>query len=150
MVIDHVGIVVRRLERSIEAWGRLFGYARASEIVVNTRQQVRIVFLAKADSITIKLLEPTGADSPVALFASKGGGLHHLCFRCDDLKVDVPLLQERGARLLVPPQPGEAFNDHDIAFLYAANLNVELIDSGEKRGWTGDNGESARGVGSAS
>ena len=35
----------------------------------------------------------------------------------------------------VPPQPGEAFNNHDIAFLLARyGLNIELIDTEEKAG----------------
>jgi hypothetical protein len=44
-------------------------------------------------------------------------------------------LTDSGARLLVPPQPGEAFNNHDIAFLWVENnLNIELIDTTEKTG----------------
>lgn len=137
MVIDHIGIVVRSLEQGIQQWEELFGYTRNSDIVANTRQKVRVVFLAKKDSLTVKLLEPSEPSSPVSLFARKGGGLHHLCFRCDDLKIEIPLLQEKGARLLVPPQPGEAFCNRDIAFLFADNLNIELIDTTEKEGWLG-------------
>lgn len=134
MVVDHLGIVVRSLEEGIEHWERMFGYQRSSTIVTNTRQKVKVVFLSKADSITIKLIEPSEPDSPISAFARKGGGLHHLCFRCDDLKSGVPALQEQGARLIVPPQPGEAFKNNDIAFLLAGNLNVELIDTLEKEG----------------
>jgi hypothetical protein len=36
----------------------------------------------------------------------------------------------------VAPQPGEAFKNHPIAFMLAANnLNFELIDTTEKEGW---------------
>lgn len=136
MVIDHIGIVVRNLEQAIEEWESLFGYVKNSDIVTNTRQKVRVVFLKKIGSITVKLIDPTEPESPVWVFCRKGGGLHHLCFRCDDLKVDVRALQAKGARLIVPPQPGEAFCNNDIAFLFAPNnLNVELIDTNEKQGW---------------
>jgi len=75
------------------------------------------------------------------VFARRGGGLHHLCFRCDDLKVQIPLLKENGARLTVPPEPGEAFMNKDIAFLLLENnLNIELIDTTEKKGWLGQEG----------
>jgi methylmalonyl-CoA/ethylmalonyl-CoA epimerase len=134
MVIDHIGIVVPSLEEGIEQWEQLFGYSRHSEIVINTRQKVRIVFLSKTNSLTIKLIEPSEPDSPVTLFAQKGGGLHHLCFRCDNLEVQIPLLKEKGARLIVPPQPGEAFGNRDIAFFWTRhNLNVELIDTTAKQ-----------------
>jgi methylmalonyl-CoA/ethylmalonyl-CoA epimerase len=138
MVIDHIGIVVRSLDEAMQQWETLFGYRKSSEIVLNTRQKVRVVFLAKTESLTIKLIEPSEPDSPIAMFARKGGGLHHLCFRCADLEDQIPLLQENGAMLIVPPQPGEAFNNHDIAFLLARNnLNFELIDTAEKQGWMG-------------
>jgi methylmalonyl-CoA/ethylmalonyl-CoA epimerase len=136
MIIDHIGIVVRSLEPAIRQWREMFGYAQTSEIVTNTRQKVRVVFLGKKDSLTVKLLEPADDSSPVSLFARKGGGLHHLCFRCHSLEAQIPALQEHGARLLVPPQPGEAFMNRDIAFLMAGNnLNIELIDTAEKTAW---------------
>lgn len=134
MVVDHLGIVVRSLEEGIQHWGQLFGYKRSSSVVTNTRQKVKVVFLSKPDSLTIKLIEPSEPGSPLSPFARKGGGLHHICFRCDDLKVQVPLLKQKGARLMVPPEPGEAFRNHDIAFFLAGNLNIELIDTSEKEG----------------
>jgi len=138
MVIDHIGIVVRSLEEGIQQWEALFGYHKHSDVVVNTRQKVSVVFLAKKDSLTVKLIQPTAPDSPVFQFARKGGGLHHLCFRCPDLKTQIPLLTEKGALFIVLPQPGEAFNNHDIAFFHVQNnLNVELIDTTEKQGWLG-------------
>ncbi len=136
MVIDHIGIVVRSLEQGIKQWEELFGYSRNSDIVNNSRQKVRVVFLHKEGSLTVKLLEPSDADSPVSAFARKGGGLHHICFRCEGLDNQIPYLKEKGVRLLVPPQPGEAFCNHEIAFLFAENnINLELIDTTEKQGW---------------
>jgi methylmalonyl-CoA/ethylmalonyl-CoA epimerase len=136
MIIDHIGIVVRSLEEGIQQWADLFGYQKNSDIVVNTRQKVRVVFLAKPGSLPVKLVEPSEPTSPVFLFARRGGGLHHLCFRCDDLKVQIPILEAKEAKFLVPPEPGEAFKNNDIAFFLAKNnLNVELIDTEEKQGW---------------
>ena len=134
MVIDHLGIVVRSLREAMQQWETLFGYQRCSSVVTNTRQKVKVVFLSKPNSLMIKLIEPSDPSSPVSAFARKGGGLHHLCFRCADLKTGIPALQEKGARLVVAPQPGEAFKNNDIAFFLAGNLNVELIDTMEKEG----------------
>jgi methylmalonyl-CoA/ethylmalonyl-CoA epimerase len=136
MIIDHIGIVVRSLEEALEQWRDLFGYHKNSDIVVNTRQKVRVVFVAKRESLTVKLVEPLEPGSPVFAFARKGGGLHHLCFRCDSLKVQIPDLETKGVKFMVPPEPGEAFKNNDIAFfLTKNNLNIELIDTGEKAGW---------------
>jgi len=136
MIIDHIGIVVRSLEEGIQQWETMFGYRKNSDIVLNTRQKVRVVFLAKPESLPVKLVEPADEKSPVYLFARRGGGLHHLCFRCADLKAQIPILESQEAKFLVPPEPGEAFKNNDIAFFLAKNnLNVELIDTIEKQGW---------------
>jgi methylmalonyl-CoA/ethylmalonyl-CoA epimerase len=135
MIIDHIGIVVRSLEEGIERWEALFGYKQCSSIVTNTRQMVKVVFLAKEGSLMVKLIEPSKEQSPVSSFARRGGGLHHICFRCDHLETQIEQLRHEGARLIVPPQPGEAFNNNDIAFLLVEPaLNIELIDTTEKAG----------------
>ena len=116
--------------------GRVIGYRKNSDIVINSGERVRVVFLSKKDSLTIKLVDPSDPTSPVSLFAGRGGGLHHLCFRCDTLENQIPLLREKGAKFIVPPQPGEAFGNRDIAFfLTKNNLNIEMIDTTEKVGW---------------
>ena len=54
MVIDHLGIVVKSIEQSIEHWEKVFGYEQMTEIVINTRQKVKVVFLTKENSTQIK------------------------------------------------------------------------------------------------
>jgi len=138
MIVDHIGIVVKSLDEGIKQWEELFGYSRATETILNLRQKVKVVFMAKANSITVKLVEPSGSDSPVFHFAQKGGGLHHLCFRCNNLETEISELEEKGARCLVPPEPGEAFENKKIAFIIVENnLNIELIDTDKKTGWIG-------------
>ena len=133
MVIDHIGIVVNRLEKGIEHWQSVFGYKQMTEIVINTRQKVRVVFLRKNHSVDIKLIEPTEKSSPIFEYAQKGGGLHHLCFRCEDLHSQLEQLQKLGLRVIAAPQSGEAFENEEIAFVFAKNgLNIELIDTGKR------------------
>ena len=133
MIIDHIGIVTKSLEKGIKLWTETFGYTQKTNPVINTRQKVKVVFLEKKDSIEIKLLEPVDETSTVYRFALKGGGLHHLCFRCDSLEAQLEEFHESGIRILAGPEPGEAFENEKIAFIYATQgLNVELIDT-EKR-----------------
>lgn len=130
MVIDHIGVVVERLEDGIEQWTSLFGYSQATEPVTNTRQKVRVVFMAKKDSCLIKLVEPVDEKSTVYPLARKGGGLHHICFRCDNIDAAIDRFKNMGLRMLSEPKPGEAFEDHPIVFVYARQgLNIELIDT---------------------
>lgn len=135
MVIDHIGIAVKSLPEAIEYWSTVFGYRQSTEIIVNTRQKVKVTFLTKVGSLSIKLFEPTDSTSSAYAFAHRGGGLHHLCFRCQNLEDEISRLVPLGLRVLVAPQPGEAFDNENIAFLFAnQGLNIELIDTGKRAG----------------
>jgi len=130
MQIDHIGIVVKSLEAGIAHWTTVFEYRQMTEPVVNTRQKVRVVFLEKEDSLPVKLIEPVDETSVIYAMAQKGGGLHHLCFKCDEMEGELARLKGHGLRLLAEPQPGEAFENEDIAFLWAKQgLNIEVIDT---------------------
>ena len=130
MIIDHIGVVTKSLKKGIVLWTDTFGYKQKTEPVINSRQKVKVVFLEKAGSIDIKLLEPVGETSSIHRFALKGGGLHHLCFKCNDLDSQLTELNTDGFRVLAGPEPGEAFENENIAFIYATQgLNVELIDT---------------------
>lgn len=131
--IDHIGIVVKSLPESVKHWEKVFGYEQYTEIVTNIRQKVKVVFMHKQDSLPVKLVAPLDESSPVFIFAKRGGGLHHLCFRCEDLDKELKRLQDLGIRILTPPQPGEAFQNEKIAFLFAKQgLNIELIDTDKR------------------
>ncbi len=135
MNIDHIGIVVKNIESGIKHWQKIFKYRQLTDIVVNKRQKIKIVFLEKDSSISIKLIEPIDKSSPVYSLAQRGGGLHHLCFKCDNLNKELDRLKTHDLRILVPPQPGEAFENENFAFIFAKmGLNIELIDTDKKTG----------------
>jgi methylmalonyl-CoA/ethylmalonyl-CoA epimerase len=95
-----------------------------------------VVFLAKPGSMQVKLIEPTDSTSPIHAFVQRGGGLHHLCFRCESVDAEVVRMEALDLRILTPPQPGEAFEDEKIAFAYAGDgLNIELIDTNKRVRW---------------
>lgn len=139
MILDHVGIVVRSIDRAAATWVGALGYDRRTETVLNTRQRVLVAFFEAPGSLPIKLIEPSDERSPVHAFARRGGGLHHLCFRAVAVDAEVARLQAQGIRLIAGPEPGEAFEDEAIAFLYAGDgLNIELIDTDRRAGLLGD------------
>lgn len=133
MIIDHVGIVVKSIKEGITHWETFFGYRQATGIITNTRQRVHVVFMEKENSIAVKLVAPVDDGTPVSTFARKGGGLHHLCFRCSSIKHELERLNSLGAHVLFPPQPGEAFANEKIAFVFCKmGLNIELIDTDKR------------------
>jgi methylmalonyl-CoA/ethylmalonyl-CoA epimerase len=135
MIIDHICFAVKNLNDGIAYWQSVFGYKQMTKVVENSRQKVKMIFLSKEDSIIVKLIEPLESNQPLLNFVKKGGSFHHICFKCDNIDKKMAELNEKGLITLVPPQPGEAFNDHNIAFLLDRNgLNIELIDTDDKAG----------------
>jgi methylmalonyl-CoA/ethylmalonyl-CoA epimerase len=133
MIIDHICFAVKSLNEGIDYWGRIFGYNQMTFPVVNTRQKVKVVFLSKEGSLPVKLIEPVEGNNSLQNFVNRGGGFHHICFKCANVETTAGKLAENGLITLTPSQPGEAFNNHNIAFLLAKyGLNMELIDTDEK------------------
>ena len=135
MKIDHICFAVKDIDEGIAYWEKIFGYQQMTRIVVNSLQKVKVSFLSKKESLTIKLIEPLEDNKSLVNFVNLGGGFHHLCFRCENMEKELGDLKEKGLITLVPPQPGEAFNNHNIAFVLARyGLNIEVIDTDEKAG----------------
>ena len=135
MKLDHICFAVKNIEEGISYWERVFGYRQMTDIVINTLQKVKVVFLSKDESLLIKLIEPLLDNQSLINFVNRGGGFHHICFRVDEMADTMKELNGKGLLTLVPPQPGEAFNNKDIAFLLAKyGINVEIIDTDEKAG----------------
>lgn len=91
MNIDHIGIVVKDITEGILQWKESFGYQQKTVETINSKQKVKVVFMEKGNSITVKLLEPLDETSPIYGFTKRGGGLHHLCFKVDNLEHETSL-----------------------------------------------------------
>jgi methylmalonyl-CoA/ethylmalonyl-CoA epimerase len=135
MIIDHICFAVRNIVEGVEYWQAVFGYRQTTCITENTRQKVKVVFLSKKGSLLVKLIEPFSENLSLMNFVKRGGCFHHVCFRCSNLEKDLQGLVDKGLITLVPPEPGEAFNNRNIAFLLSSDgLIIELIDTDEKAG----------------
>lgn len=135
MQVDHIGVAVRSVDAAADRLCALLGYARRTTKVANSRHKVTVLFLRKENSIDIKLFEPLGEDSPTWDFVRKGGGLHHIGFKVPNVFEACAELEQKRARVIVEPEPGEAFDGHPIAFLFLGlGLNVEVIDTAVRAG----------------
>jgi methylmalonyl-CoA/ethylmalonyl-CoA epimerase len=124
---------VNDLNEGISYWYEAFGYSQMTEIIENKIHKVKVVFLNKEGSIMIKLIEPLPGNESLNHYILRGGGFHHLCFRCENLNQKIEELTAKGLRLISPPAPGDAFENNDIAFMLAKyGMNIELIDTEKK------------------
>jgi methylmalonyl-CoA/ethylmalonyl-CoA epimerase len=127
--LDHIGIAVKSLDAAkiYEALGLSIDHV---ETVAS--QGVRTAFLSAGDA-NLELLEPTGPGSAVAKFIDKRGeGIHHICFRVDDIEAHILRLKAQGYRLInETPVPGA--HGCRVAFLHPAAGNGVLIELSEKQ-----------------
>ena len=127
--LDHIGIAVKSLDAAkiYEALGLSIDH-----IETVATQGVRTAFLSAGDA-DIELLEPSGPESTVARFIEKRGeGIHHICFRVDDIEAYLGRLKAQGYRLVnEAPVPGA--HGCRVAFLHPTAGNGVLIELSEKQ-----------------
>ena len=126
--IDHVGIAVENLERSLPFWADALGL-EVSGIETVDVDQVKVALIETGPS-RIELLEPTEDGSPVARFLSRRGpGIHHLTLEVSDLDTLLDTLAEKG----ITPIGGAAYKGAEgrqVAFLHpgiSGGVLVELV-----------------------
>ena len=126
--LDHIAIAVRSLE-SAEIYKAL-GFA-VDHVETVESQGVKTAFLSVGDS-NIELLEPISSDSTVARYIEKyGEGMHHLCFRVENIEEHLKKLESEGYRL-INPQPVPGAHGCRVAFLHPSTANGVLIELSEK------------------
>jgi len=125
--IHHVAIVVRSIAESLPRYRALFGLEPDDQPRIFEAQLVRLCFLPTGPepAARLELIEPIDDDSGVARFlATRGEGLHHVCFRIDDLPASLEALAAAEAELIDrSPRPGA---HGDVAFVHPRTLNGVL------------------------
>jgi methylmalonyl-CoA/ethylmalonyl-CoA epimerase len=133
--IDHVAVVVHDLDAALPRYRELLGLGPDTEVQTITAQGVRLCFLPSGPSpaARIELIQPTDAESGVARFlASRGEGLHHVCFGTTDLAAELARLDAAGAELVdrVPRRGAEG----SVAFVHPRTLSGVLWELLERDG----------------
>jgi methylmalonyl-CoA/ethylmalonyl-CoA epimerase len=129
--LHHVGFVVSDIQKSVAGFQNALGMAWDGAIYADPRQKVKVTFLSSSPACAqIELIEPEGADSPVAKFLQKGGGQHHLCYEVDDIEKALAEFKSRKALIVQRPCPAVAFEGRRIAwFVTPERLVVELLEA---------------------
>ena len=104
--LDHIAIAVPDLDKAIARFLEDFGLPFDGTEEVEAAQTSTAFF--PLPPTNIELNHPLKGQGPVAKYLEKrGGGLHHLCFRSDDIEADVERLREKGYMFLSDaPAPG--------------------------------------------
>ncbi len=127
--LDHIAVAVPDLGEAIRRFTEDLGLALAGTEDVPSAQ-TRTAFLP-LPATRIELVHPLDGKGPIQTFLDKrGGGLHHLCFRTDDLDGDVARLKAKGYRFTTEsPTPGA--HGTRVIFVHPKSFGGVLVELAE-------------------
>ena len=127
--LDHIAVAVPDLERAVRRFAEDFGCRFAGIEEVAAAKTTTAFFPVAATSI--ELVHPLSGEGPIAKYLEKRpGGLHHLCFRSDDIVADMAALRAKGYEFLSEePQPGA--HGCRVAFIHPKSCDGVLIELNE-------------------
>lgn len=125
--LDHVAIAVPELDAAIrrfaEDLGLTFDHAEDVPSAVT-----RTAFFPVAGPTSIELVTPLDGKGPIAAALEKRGpGLHHLCFRTDDVDGDVARLRAKGWQFTTEA-PYEGAHGARVIFVHPKSAGGVLIE----------------------
>jgi methylmalonyl-CoA epimerase len=126
MQIDHVAIVVKDLETTIDLYTKTLGFTQIYRETV-ADQGIEAVGLEAGDSV-IELLRPLDENSPIARYRGDAETkLHHTAYRVADLQAELDRLKAAGVRL-IDERPRKGAHGNLIAFLHPKSTQGVLVE----------------------
>ena len=114
--IEHIGIAVKNLEKSIKYYENVLGL-KCYRIEEVDEQKVKTAFF-RVGSTKIELLEPIGGDGPISKFIEKRGeGVHHIAFAVKDIEGSLKEVESKGIEL-INKEPVKGAENLQVAFLH--------------------------------
>ena len=126
--LNHVAIAVPDLAAASATYRDTLG-SRISAPQAHPEHGVTVVFIDLGNT-KVELLEPLGAESPIAAFLAKNpaGGMHHVCYEVDDIVAARDRLKAGGARVLGDGEPKTGAHGRPVLFLHPKDFGGVLIE----------------------
>ena len=126
MKIEHIGIAVKDMEKSVELFSAIFNQKPYKKEDVES-EGVSTSFFKTGES-KVELLAALNNESPIAKFIEKKGeGIHHIAFEVNDIDAEISRLLEEGFQL-INTLPKLGADNKRIAFLHPKSTNGVLIE----------------------
>lgn len=124
--LDHIAIAVPDLEKSIKRFMEDFGLDYEGSEDVEAAKTSTAFFPLPPTSI--ELVHPLNGEGAIAGYLEKkGGGIHHLCFRSDDIDADVARLKDKGYQFL-SDSPSLGAHNSRVIFIHPKSCDGVLIE----------------------
>lgn len=131
--IEHIGIAVKDLNRSIAIYEKLlntdcYKTEQVASELVNTA-------FFKTGENKVELLQATAPDSTIAKFIEKKGeGIHHIAFLVDDILAEMERLHKEGF-VLLNDSPKKGADNKMVCFVHPKDTNGVLIEICQEIKW---------------
>ena len=126
IALDHVAIAVPDLEASIKRFVEDFGLTFEGTEDVEAAKTSTAFFPLPPTSI--ELVHPLRGEGPIAKYLEKkGGGMHHLCFRTDNIEEDIARLTAKGYQFL-SDGPSSGAHNSKVIFIHPKSCDGVLIE----------------------
>ncbi len=124
--LDHIAIAVPDLEKAIKRFTEDFGLDFDGTEDVEAAKTTTAFF--PLPPTNIELVHPLKGEGAIAKYLEKKpGGLHHLCFRSDNIMEDVARLKAKGYQFLADePSPGA--HNSQVIFIHPKSCDGVLIE----------------------
>ena len=121
--LNHVAIAVPDLAAAARLYAGALG-AEVSAPLPQPEHGVSVVFVTLPNT-KIELLEPLGADSPIAAFLARNP---HICYEVEDIRAARDRLKASGARVLGDGEPKTGAHGKPVLFLHPKDFLGSLIE----------------------
>ena len=127
--LDHIAIAVPDLEAAIQRFMADFGLEYEGTEEVEAAKTSTAFFPLPPTSI--ELVHPLRGEVAIAKYLEKrGGGIHHLCFRTDDIDADVARLKDKGYQF-IGDEPTPGAHGARVIFIHPKSCDGVLIELSE-------------------
>src|SRR5438128_1248823 len=93
--IEHLGLACRSADASAKFYADILGLPVVARETL-TEMKLKVVKVRSGESV-LELLEPLEGEPVISKFlASKGEGIHHVCFEVEDIRGAIRELKEKG------------------------------------------------------
>jgi methylmalonyl-CoA/ethylmalonyl-CoA epimerase len=124
--IEHIGIAVKSLEKSIPLFETLLNTPCYKKEMVAS-ENVQTAFFQQGET-KIELLESTVEDGVISKFIEKKGeGMHHIALAVEDIHAEMERLKEAGFEFL-NAEPKAGADNKMICFLHPKCTNGVLVE----------------------
>jgi methylmalonyl-CoA/ethylmalonyl-CoA epimerase len=126
--LNHVAIATKDIASAAKVYRDTLG-AKVSEPVAQPDHGVTTIFVELPNS-KIELIEPLGADSPIANFLRKNpaGGIHHICYEVDDIIAARDRMRAAGATITGTGEPRIGAHGKPVIFLHPKDFIGTLVE----------------------